>query len=226
MPRKDGVHRVLQRAVGAVLETDGHGESARHLSVGLAFGRACSYGDPGDQIAHVLRHDGIQELRAAGKAHGANAKQDRTREREPLGDVARAVEAGIADEALPSGDRARLLEVRSHDDEEVVLRRKGHLAEPLRVLERCFRVVDRAGADDDHQFRSVPAVNQSSDVLATRQDERPDGFRKRQIFLHLARRNERRNFGNSNVFDLRHGGVLQGQSYHLAGKGHAILARL
>jgi hypothetical protein len=65
--------------------------------------------------------------------------------------VVAAVQAGIVDQALPAGHRARLLEVDPHHDQQVVLEGVPDRGQPARVIKGGDRIVDRAGANDDQQ---------------------------------------------------------------------------
>ena len=73
------------------------------------------------------------------------------RDAQALVDVEAAVEIGIVDQALPADGGARLLEIDAHDDLERRARRSRDDGEPVRVVDRGVRIMDRAGADDDGQ---------------------------------------------------------------------------
>jgi hypothetical protein len=61
------------------------------------------------------------------------------------------VEIRIVDEPLPAHRRARLLEIAAHRDDQLILVAIAERQQPLGVLHRGFRVVDRAGTDHDHE---------------------------------------------------------------------------
>jgi len=146
-----GVDRRLDASVGAVLETDGHREAARHLAVGLRLGGARADGRPADQVGDVLGHDRVEHLGGCGKSEGGHVEEQLAGNRDPARDVTGVVEMGIVDESLPADGRARLLEIDPHHEEEAVgdLLRKG--GEAARVIHRGNGIVDRAGADDHEQ---------------------------------------------------------------------------
>ena len=154
--RNHSVHRYLRVAVSAVLEPDRHTEAARHLAMGLAFGRARADSRPRNQPGEILRHDGIQELGGGIDAHFADTQQHLARAPQALADVEGVVEVGIVDHPFPPDRRARLFEIHAHHDEHAV----GELVlqgfQPLRVLYSGALVVNRAWARDDHESLVVP----------------------------------------------------------------------
>ena len=65
----NGVNRAVQKAVGAVLKTDRSGQTARHFSVGLAFGCARTDGIPADEFAQVLRTERVLRSQQPDPSH-------------------------------------------------------------------------------------------------------------------------------------------------------------
>ena len=94
---------------------------------------------------------------AGRQPHVVHVEQQLARQPQPLVDVEALVEIRVVDEALPADRGPRLLEVAAHHDDQVIRVALGEHLEPLGVLERRLRVVDRAGADDHHQSWIAPA---------------------------------------------------------------------
>ena len=137
------VHRDLRVAVGAVLEADGHAETARHLAVHLALGSARADCRPRDEVGDVLRHDGVEELSRRQQSPLGDMDEQLARSVESARDVERAVEVRVVDEPLPPQGGARLLEVDPHHDEHTVGDGLGERREPIGILERGRFVVNR-----------------------------------------------------------------------------------
>ena len=152
----------MNRAVGAVLEADGTGEAGCQLAVDLAFGRARADRAPTDEIANVLRGNGVQVLSAAADAELHNVPQQRSGRLEASVDVVGVVHVGVVDQPLPADGGARLLEIDAHDDVQVVAMLLRLLAQPFGVFEARLGVVNGAGSDD-HQQPLVAAVDDVAD---------------------------------------------------------------
>ena len=146
MPRKlcacrVGTHRVdrdLQAAVGAVLQTDGHGQAAGHFAVRLRFRRARANGRPGDEVGDVLRHDGIEKFRGRRQTHADDFEQQPARDLQPGFDVLRTVEVRIVDQTLPADGRARFLKIDAHDDFHLAGKFLPQRVQPGRVFRARF----------------------------------------------------------------------------------------
>ena len=64
--RSGGLHRIeryLEIAISSVLETNRHGETARHFPVSLGLGSAGADGGPRHQIRDVLWDDRAKQFR-------------------------------------------------------------------------------------------------------------------------------------------------------------------
>ena len=157
------LHRVgghLDVAVGAVLETGRAGYAGGELAVDLALRRARSDGRPADEIADVLRGDGIQILGARAEPQGHDVAQQGARGVQAEVDVEGVIELRVVDEALPAHRGARLLEIHAHDHQQAACPGVRLFLQPRGVLAGCLGIVDRARPDDDQQ----PAVAPGDDV--------------------------------------------------------------
>ncbi len=194
MPRKwcgcradlQRVDRDRQRAVGAVLEADRRRQPARHLAVGLRFGRARADRGPRDQVRQVLRHDRVERLGGSRHAEIGQPAEQLARGADALLDVEGVVEIRVVDQALPAHRGARLLEVDPHDQQHRVLDARGQLAQSQRVLAGRRRIVDRARSDHDEQARVLP-IEHAAQRLAAGIDEVFSCARQRQPLLDLIR---------------------------------------
>ena len=152
-----GVNGGLQAAIGRVLETDRHGQTAGHLAVGLRLRRARAYGRPAHQVADVLRHDRVQEFRRR-----RQTQLDDLREQSPgffqsRIDVVGTIQVRVVDQSFPADARARFLEIHTHDDAQSVGQFLAQAIELPRVGQRPVGVMNRARTDDDQQARVFPA---------------------------------------------------------------------
>ena len=191
----DRVDRDLDVAVGAVLEADRHREAGAELAVGLALRGARADRPPGDRVGDVLRRDRVEELAADREAELDHLEQQLAGDPQAGVDVGGAVEVRVVDQALPADRRPRLLEVDAHDDEHVVLQLARLGGEAVGVVERGFRVVDAARADDDHQPRVAP-VEDVDDFLAAADDRLGALLAQRQLADQVARRRQLDDFGD------------------------------
>src|SRR5712691_4455474 len=146
--RAHGVDRDLDVAIGPVLEPHGHRETGRELAMDLAFGRTRADRRPGDQVARVLRRDGIHELARGWDADLNEVQEKPARHPQAVVDPERAVAAGIRDEAFPAHAGARLHEVRTHHHDEVVAELVADHAEVACVVECREGIMYGARADD------------------------------------------------------------------------------
>jgi len=98
--------------------------------VRLALGGARA--DRGHEIrsGQVLRRDRVRAARAGGQPEPRQVDEQLAGQAQPELHVVRAVEVGVVDEPLPADRRARLLEVDTHHDEELVRQPFGEGAEP------------------------------------------------------------------------------------------------
>ena len=162
---EDGVHRAVDVAVGAVLEADRRGEAGGHLAVGLRLGGAGADGRPGDEVAVVLRGDGVERLGAGREPQLVHVEQELAAPLHPLVDAEGVVHPGVVDEPLPAQRGARLLEVDAHDEQQGVGELVGERAQAPRVVEPGDGIVDGAGAHH-HEEAAVAAVEDGLDGAA------------------------------------------------------------
>lgn len=149
-----GLNRVecgFEGAVGAVLETERHGQAGGHLTMGLRFRGARADGGPADKIGDVLGRDRIEELRGGGQAEIEHFPQKGAAGAQAGGDIVGAVEMRIHDEPLPADGGARFFKIHAHDHHDTVGNFRGESREPLRIVTTRFQVVDGAGADDEQE---------------------------------------------------------------------------
>ena len=166
----DGVDGGLERAISAVLKTNGHRETGRHLTMRLRLGGAGTNGAPANEIGDVLRGDGIEELRGGGQAEIENIAQETAAETEAGGDVVRAVEMRIHHESLPTNGGAGLLKIHAHNNEHAVGDFLGEGGEAAGIVAAGVEVVDRAGPDQKEETLII-GKNDAVDVIAAVGDE-------------------------------------------------------
>src|SRR5690606_16438929 len=145
------VDRDADVAVGAVLESDRRRGARREFAEHLALGRARADRAPGDDVGQVLRRRRVEQLADRGPAEPRDVDQQRACDAQALVDAATLVEVRVVDQALPADRGARLLEVDAHHDVERVAETLALLGQPLRIVERRARIVNRARADHDQQ---------------------------------------------------------------------------
>jgi hypothetical protein len=199
---QDGVGGDLHAAVGAVLEADRAAQAGSELAMALALGRARADRAPGDQVGDELRAQQVEELGAGGQAQRGEVEQQLARALEPFVDREAAVEVRVVDVALPADRGARLLEVRPHDDEQVVLQRVRRRLQPLAVLHRLVVVVDGARPHDDDEAVVAP-VQHVGDGVAALLDQLERVVAHRHPFLQECRRDERPDGADAHVVDAR-----------------------
>lgn len=163
----NGINGNAEGAVGAVLETDGITETTGKLAVQLALGGSGANGTDGEQIGQELRRDGIEHLTGNGHALGGQVNEDLARQAQTLVDLEAAIDVRVVDEALPANSGTGLLEVRAHDNEELVLVLLLLLEEEVAVGEGGLGVVDGAGANDDEQAVLLVGAIDNCDGLVT-----------------------------------------------------------
>ena len=188
----DGIHRHLNVAIGAVLETHRAGQAGSQLTVNLALRGAGADGPPAHQIADILGGDGVQVFGARADAQVQDVAQQRAGDAQALVDVVGVVQIGVVDEALPADSGARLLEIHPHDQMQLLPVPLRLFPQPLGVFLGGLRIVDGAGADH-HQQALIPALDDLADLLARVEHQRGalggDGpllekLGRRRDFLH------------------------------------------
>ena len=210
--REQGVERGLDAAVRAVFETDRHRKSAGHLAVRLGFRRARADGGPTHHVGQVLRHDRIEKFGGGGQTERRNFEQDLARQTQTGLQIAGVVHARIVDQALPPDGGARFLEIHAHENADGIGQLFAQSGETLRIIERPFRVVDRARSDDGEQSR-VPPVQDGLRLGTPPRHGGQRGGAGRQLLFDDPRGNETHQTADPRVFEGaagffgRHGAV-------------------
>ena len=174
-----GVHGDLQVAVGAVLEADREGEAAGHLAVGLGFGGAGADGAPADHVGHIFRCDRIEHLVGHRHLQFGQPEKQAPGDPQPLRDQVGAVHVGIVDQPFPADGGARFFEVDPHHQHELVIHAPGQGRQAAGIVDGGLGVMDRAGADHDHQA-AVTALDYLLELLPAGVDEFGMGRGKRE----------------------------------------------
>jgi len=136
--------------------------------------RLCGPRANGSHTQHIsqeLGRDGVEHL--AGKRHAplSQVEEELPRHAQALVDFERVVDVGVVDQTLPADGCARLLEVRAHDNEQVILVLFLQRHQPVAVLEGSFGVVDGARANDDQQSAiGIFALHDGDGFIAPLQD--------------------------------------------------------
>ena len=180
--RLDGVAGHLDAAVRAVLETHGAGQATGQLAVALALRGAGADGAPADQVADELRRQQVQELGAGRQAQLHHLQQQLARQLQPLVDGEAVIAVRIVDVALPAHGGAWLLEVHTHDDQQVVLQRVGLRLELARVFHGLRMIVDGARPHHHNQTVIFP-MQHARDGAATAFHQRQGLLCRRQPLL-------------------------------------------
>ena len=145
---------------------------------------------PGHRVRDVLRRDRVEPFAAHRQADRDDVAQQLAGGAQAAVHVVAAVHARVVDQALPAGDRARLLEVHPHHDQQVGRVKLAGLYEPPGVVEGGRRVVHRAGPGDDQQA-VVRAVEHGADPGAALLDDRRGLVVQRQL-VEQGRRGKQR----------------------------------
>src|SRR5439155_13353461 len=145
-----------------------------------------------------------EHLGARRESERREVEEQLARESQALLHIEAAVEMRVIDQTLPADGRARLFEVRAHDDCDAVVELGAQGREPGRVLPSRTDVVDRAGADQGEEAM-VAAVENGPHRRAARTDRGPRFWRDRELVLELPRRDERAEARNVEVVDGRSG---------------------
>ncbi len=132
---------------------------------------------------------GSRNSQPTGEPEVEHVEQQLARDSQPGVHIARAVEVGIVDQALPADRRPRLLEVDAHRDHEVVGELGGRAREALCVLQRGLGVVHAARSSHDEE-PVVGAVEYRRDLLATADDRGGALVTQRQLPEQRLRRHQ------------------------------------
>ncbi len=168
--RLDCVDSNVNRTVGSVFESDGHGESAHELAVCLRFRRASADRRPADEVGEVLRDDRIEKLGRGRDLFFRHCEKQLAGETQSLFDVEGLVQIGVVDHAFPADGGARFFEVGAHDENELRFHLLRERLQTVGVVDCGVVVVDAARTCDDEQTL-VAAVNDVFDCFAGARDE-------------------------------------------------------
>jgi hypothetical protein len=157
------VDRDLNVAVCAVLEPDRHRQAGRDLPVHLALGRASPDRPPGHGVGDVLRRDRVQPLTAHRHAQAQDVDEQPASGSQAAVHVVGVVHAGVVDQPLPPGHRARLFEVHPHHDEQVAAVSFTQLHQAPSVVQCRIRVV-HGTRPRDHEQPVVGAVEHGANL--------------------------------------------------------------
>ena len=119
----DGANSVnsdIERAVGAVLESDGEGQTGGKLTVDLGLGGACTNSTDRQTVGQELGGDCVEHLAGNGHALVGQIDEQLARYAETLVDLEAVVDIGIVDQTLPADGCTWLFEVRAHHDQQIV----------------------------------------------------------------------------------------------------------
>lgn len=115
----DGANSInsdIERAVGAVLESDGERQTGGKLTVDLGLGGACTDSTDRQTVGQELGGDCVEHLAGDGHALVGQVDEELARHAETLVDLEAVVDVGIVDQTFPADGCAWLLEVRAHHD--------------------------------------------------------------------------------------------------------------
>ena len=211
---EQGIKRGLHAAIGAVFETDRHGEAAGHFAMGLGFRGAGANRGPTDHIGQILGDNRIEEFRGGREAEGGDFQQNPAGQTEPCRQVAGIVHPRIVDQAFPSDRGARLLEIDAHENADRILQFGPERRQTPRVIEGALGIMDRARTDDGEQAR-VATLQNGLSFGAAAHHGRKGNAAGRQFFLDHLRGDEAFELANPRVFKRTVG--LSGR--HEAGQG-------
>ena len=190
--------------VGAVLEADGHGQTRRHLPVGLAFSGARSNGGPAHQISDVLRHDRIEQFSGCWQTTFSQMQQQAPCPAQTGVDVVAAIQLRVIDQPLPTDCGARLFEVNAHHHLKAVLEPLSHHGQSAGVLLGSGNVMHRTGAND-HQKTVILSSQEALDALPGLPHRLDGQIGERQIAVQDGRRHQRPGLHHVQIGGGEHG---------------------
>ena len=117
-----------------------------------------------DQVGDVLRSNRFQHLRSGRETNLIDVEKNSTSLAKTGRDVECIVQMRIVDQPLPSDRCSRLLEIDSHDDEDLAADFVGQSLQTTGIL-KCHRwIVDRAWSDDRNNAFVIAAKNVFDDA--------------------------------------------------------------
>ena len=174
----------------------------------LRFGGAGTDGPPADEVADVLRRNGVEEFRTCRHAQAIDLEQQIARHPQAFVDAKALVQIRIVDQALPADGSARLLEIHPHDDFQIGRQPLAQRQQAPGVFHRRIRIMDRAWPDDHQQ-----AVGLAPQDVLHRMPGAIDQALGRRV-LHrekpdqMLRRRQRHNVGDALIVGA--GGLVDG----------------
>lgn len=167
LDRADRIDGNIQRAVGAVLETNGEGQAGGQLAVDLRFSGAGTDGADGQTVCEELRGDSVEHFASDGHALAGEVDEELARGAQTLVNLEAVVDIRVVDQSLPANGGTGLLQVRAHDNQQLIGVLLLQLQQLVAVLQGHIRVMDRAGPNDHHQtlLLAVGALHNSNGLL-------------------------------------------------------------
>ena len=174
----------------------------------LAFSVASADRTPANQVADVLRGDRVKPFRGCRESKAQHIGQHLTCKPHALTNVELAVEIRIVDQSLPPDGGARLFEIHAHHDDQLVFQLFFDGRELCGVFVCGFRIMNRAGADDDEQT-IVFAVQHVTDFLTGLQHQIAHLVGKRDFLQKISGSGNRVQLSNIDIHGLRKHSVVQ-----------------
>jgi hypothetical protein len=189
----DGINSNIERTIGAVLETNGEGQTGGQLTVNLGLGGSGADSTDRKTIGQELGGDGVKHLTGDGHALVGQINEELAGGAQTLVDLEAVVDIGIVDQTLPADSGTGLLQVRAHDNQQVIGVLLLQLHQTIAVLEGHIGVVDRAGSDDYHEALPllVGAMNNRHSLSTSIENCFPRFIGQGDLMLKEVRRGER-----------------------------------
>lgn len=189
----NGIHSDVKGAVGAVLETNGEGQTGGQLTVNLGLGGASANGADGKTISQELRGDSVKHLASDRHALVGQIHEELAGGTQTLVDLEAVVDIGVVDQALPANSSTRLLQVGAHDNQQFVRVFLLQLEQTIAVLQGHIGIVDRAGSDDHHEtlLLLIGTMNDCHSLIAALQNRLPRFIGQCDLMLKEVRWGER-----------------------------------
>lgn len=157
--RLDRVDGDTDVTVSTVLEANGETQTTAELTVELGLGGSGTNGTQTEQVSQVLGGNSVEHLSSNGDTRVGEVSVELTSNTKTLVDVEGIVHIRVVDETLPANGGTGLLEVGTHDNNEVVLELIAKNLQLLGVLNSSSGVVDGAGTHNDKELVAVALDN-------------------------------------------------------------------